>query len=79
MFVTVLSIDKNENKELYDKVVETCKWCATNDKTKNFTFTELPNGGIKISNPQGKDQAFRRGHYFHRKHGVHYEVFWEKA
>lgn len=78
MFVTILSIDKKENEELYNKALEACKWMVENDKTKTFSFQELPDGGIKIFNPQGKDQALKRGSYFFRKHNIHYEVFWEK-
>lgn len=77
VFVTILSIDKKDNEEKYNKALDACKWMAENDKTETFTFQELPDGGIKIFNPQGRNQAFRRGSYFFKTMQINYEVYWE--
>jgi hypothetical protein len=77
MFITILGVTKKENEEVYNKILEACKWMVDNDKSKDFTFREVPGGGIIINNPQGKNQAYKRGAYFRKKHGVYYEVRWE--
>ncbi|MFA5366056.1 MAG: hypothetical protein WC325_12815 [Candidatus Bathyarchaeia archaeon] len=76
--MTILFIDKKDNAELYNKALEACNWMKEHDKNKDFTFIELPEGGIKIFSPQGKNQAFRRGSYFYQTLKISYEVFWDR-
>jgi len=75
--VCILTISQKESPDLFQQVINTCDFCVNKDKT--FTYETQPGGeGIKIFCPLGKNQAYRRGSYFHKKHGINYEVMWEK-
>lgn len=79
MFVCVLTVSEKENADLFRQVIDTCNYCVSYDKTKTFSYETQPGGeGIKIFCPLGRDQAMKRGVFFNKKHGVHFEVIWEK-
>jgi hypothetical protein len=73
--VTILSIDKKEESELFEKVIAACDYCVEHDST--FAYETPETGGIRIFSPRGRNQAYKRGHYFFLKFGVHYEVIWQ--
>jgi len=70
-WVTVLLVPEDDPKR--KKVLEACQYCQANDPT----FQYQPNEGIKIFS-QNKNQAYKRGMYFHKKFGVYFEVYWQK-
>jgi hypothetical protein len=77
--VCILTISEKEKPDLFKQVIDTCNYCVSNDKTKTFTYETQPGGeGIKIFCPMGRDQAMKRGVFFNKKHGVHFEVIWQK-
>jgi hypothetical protein len=76
MHVCILTISQKDDPQLWQQVISTCDFCVNKDKT--FSYVIQPEGeGIKIFCPLGRDQAYRRGMYFHKKfEGIHFEVVW---
>ena len=67
MYVTRLFLN-----EKLEEILEACEYCTRKDETFKYRLT-TNRKHLLIFN-QNRDQAYKRGMYFHKKYGVHFNV-----
>lgn len=73
MWITKVSLS-GVSEETRKQVMEAAEFCRQRDSTFKYT-TESE---VLTVESTSKDQAYKRGSYFHLKFGVYYNVEWRK-